>query len=48
MVLVDLTSSKRHYINIPYVTILNVRIPKLVRIPNIYTNPELNPEAKLG
>ncbi len=28
-----------HYVKIPYVTIPNVRIPKLVKIPNIYTNP---------
>ncbi len=33
------------YVNIPYITIPNARIPKLVRIPNIYTNPERNPEA---
>ena len=29
-----------HYVNIPHVTILSVRIPKLVIIPNIYNNPE--------
>jgi len=30
-----------HYINIPYVTFPNVTIPKLVKIPNIYTNPNV-------
>jgi len=37
-----------HHVFVPYVTIPNVTIPKFVISPNIYTNPERNPEAKLG
>ncbi len=36
------------YVSIPYATIPNVRILKLIRIPNKYTNLEPNPEAKIG
>ncbi len=44
----------RRYVIFPYETIPNVTFPKLVIIPNIYTNPEIpnqlgeGERAKLG
>ena len=45
----------RHYIIIPYVTILNVTFPRVVKIQNINRNPAIPPRlapnlkgAKLG
>ncbi len=31
----------RRYIIFPYITIPNVTFPRVVKIPNIYTNPEI-------